>query len=126
METFLSSLIVNKTPNQPRDGSKMGGCVCACESLSHVQLFVTPWTVACQTPLSVQFCVCVCVQVCLLVAELCVSVSCSVASVSAAPWTVAHEAPLFMEFSRREYWSELPFPSTGTLPIQGSKPGLLH
>ena len=61
METFLSSLIINKTPNQPRDGSKMGVgmCVCACESLSHVQLFVTPWTVACQTPLSVQFCVCV-------------------------------------------------------------------
>ena len=23
--------------------------------------------------------------------------------------TVAHEAPLFMEFSRQEYWSGLPF-----------------
>ena len=26
------------------------------------------------------------------------------------PWIVAHRAPLFMEFSRQEYWSELPFP----------------
>ena len=33
----------------------------------------------------------------------------------ATPWTVAHQAPLFMEFSRREYWSGLPFPSPGTL-----------
>ena len=27
------------------------------------------------------------------------------------PWTVAHQAPLFMEISRQEYWSGLPFPS---------------
>ena len=27
--------------------------MCVCESLSHVQLFVTPWTIACQTPLSI-------------------------------------------------------------------------
>ena len=27
--------------------------LCVCESLSHVQLFVTPWTIACQTPLSI-------------------------------------------------------------------------
>ena len=26
------------------------------------------------------------------------------------PWTVAHQAPLFMEFSRQEHWSGLPFP----------------
>ena len=29
------------------------------------------------------------------------------------PWTVAHQAPLCMEFSREEYWIELPFPSPG-------------
>ena len=29
----------------------------------------------------------------------------------ATPWTVAHQAPPSMEFSRQEYWSELPFPS---------------
>jgi len=27
----------------------------------------------------------------------------------ATPWTVASQAPLFMEFSRQEYWSGLPF-----------------
>ena len=26
---------------------------------------------------------------------------------------IAHQAPLSMEFSRREYWSGLPFPSLG-------------
>ena len=36
------------------------------------------------------------------------------------PWTVAHQAPLSMDFSRREYWSGLPFPSLGDLP----KPGI--
>ena len=29
--------------------------VCCAQSLSHVQLFVTPWTVACQAPLSMEF-----------------------------------------------------------------------
>ena len=35
------------------------------------------------------------------------------------PWTVARQAPLFMEFSRQEYWSGLPFPSLGDLPDPG-------
>ena len=34
----------------------------------------------------------------------------------ATPWTVAHQAPPFMEFSRQEYRSGLPFPSLGDLP----------
>ena len=38
------------------------------------------------------------------------------------PMTVAHEAPLSMEFSRQEYWSELPFSSPGNLPHPGFKP----
>ena len=33
----------------------------------------------------------------------------------ATPWTVSYQAPQFMEFSRQEYWGELPFPT----PIQG-------
>ena len=41
----------------------------------------------------------------------------------ATPWTVAHQAPLSMGFSRREYWSGLPFPSPGDLPNPGIKPG---
>ena len=32
------------------------------------------------------------------------------------PWTVVHQAPLSMEFSRKGYWSGLPFPSSGDLP----------
>ena len=28
-----------------------------------------------------------------------------------------------MEFSRQEYWSELPFPSPTDLPVPGIKPG---
>ena len=31
------------------------------------------------------------------------------------PWTVDHQAPQFMEFSRKEYWNGLPFPSPGDL-----------
>ena len=41
----------------------------------------------------------------------------------AMPWTVDLQAPLFMEFSRQEYWSGLPFPSSGDLPDPGIEPG---
>ena len=47
-------------------------------------------------------------------------------SALATPWTVAHQAPLFMEFSRQEYWSGLPFPSPGHLPDSNIDPHLLH
>ena len=39
------------------------------------------------------------------------------------PWIVTHWAPLSMEFSRPEYWSGQPFPSSGD---QGLNPGLPH
>ena len=38
------------------------------------------------------------------------------------PWTVAHQTPPSMGFSRQEYWSGLPFPSSGDLPNPGIKP----
>ena len=41
---------------------------------------------------------------------------------SVNPWTVARQAPLSMGFSRQEYWSGLPFPSPGDLPLPGIKP----
>ena len=41
----------------------------------------------------------------------------------ATPWTVACQALLSMGFLRQEYWSGLPFPSPGTLPNPGIKPG---
>jgi len=43
------------------------------------------------------------------------------------PWIIAHQAPLSMGFSRQEYWSGLPCPSSGDLPDPGIKPMyLLH
>ena len=38
------------------------------------------------------------------------------------PWTVACQAPLAMGFPRQEYWSELPFLSSGDLPDPGMEP----
>ena len=35
---------------------------------------------------------------------------------------MACQAPLFMDFSRPEYWSGLPFPSPGDLPEPGFEP----
>ena len=32
------------------------------------------------------------------------------------------QAPQFMEFSKQEYWSGLPFPSPGDLPDPGTEP----
>ena len=37
-------------------------------------------------------------------------------------WIVAHQAPLSMGFSKREYWSWLPFPSPVDLPDPGTEP----
>ena len=41
-------------------------------------------------------------------------------------WTIAHQAPLSMGFSRQEYWSGLPFPSSGDLPDPGIEPRSPH
>ena len=37
-------------------------------------------------------------------------------------WTVAHEAPLSTGFSRQDYWTGLPCPSSENLPNPGIKP----
>ena len=37
----------------------------------------------------------------------------------ATPWTVALQAAQSLEFSRKEYWNRLPFPSLGDLPDPG-------
>ena len=52
-----------------------------------------------------------------------VKVLVTVVSDHSTPWTVAHQAPLSMDFSRQEYWSELPFLSPGDLPNPGIGPG---
>ena len=38
------------------------------------------------------------------------------------PWTRECQAPLSMEFSRQEYWNELPCPSLGDIPDPGIEP----
>ena len=43
----------------------------------------------------------------------------------ATPWTVASQALLSMGFSRKEYWSGLPYPIPGDLPNAGIKPASL-
>ena len=43
----------------------------------------------------------------------------------ASAWTVAHQAPLSMEFSRQEYWSGLPYPSSEDLPGPGIESAFL-
>ena len=54
---------------------------------------------------------------------VCICFSRSAALISATPRTVTHQAPLSMEFFRQEYWSGLPFPSSGDLPNPGIEPG---
>ena len=39
------------------------------------------------------------------------------------PWTLARQAPLPMEFSRRGYWSGLPYPPSRDLPDTEIEPG---
>ena len=41
----------------------------------------------------------------------------------ATPWTEAPQAPLSMEFSRKEHFNGLPFPSPGELPNPPIQPG---
>ena len=38
------------------------------------------------------------------------------------PWTVGHQAPMSMVFSRREYWTWLPFPPPGDHRDPGTDP----
>ena len=123
-------------------------CVHACmlSCFSHVQLSVTPWTIArqaslsmdspgkntrvgCHAPLQGLFLTQGLTELQIykeielgLVKEESESVICSVMSNSVIPWTIAHQAPLGMEFSRQEYWSGLPFPSPGDLPDRGIEP----
>ena len=44
----------------------------------------------------------------------------------ATPWTAAHQAPLSIGFPKQEYWSGLPFPSTGDIHDPGTEPSLLN
>ena len=41
---------------------------------------------------------------------------------SETPSAIAHQTSVSIEFSRREYWNGLPFPSSGGLPDPGIEP----
>ena len=41
----------------------------------------------------------------------------------ATPWTTAYQAPPSVGFSRQEYWSGVPLPSSGDIPNPGIEPG---
>ena len=64
---------------------------------SHIQLFVTLWTVAHQALLSMEFS-------------------------RQEYWSGLHKTPLSMGFSRQDYWSGLPCPPPGELPNPGIEP----
>ena len=89
--------------------------------LSCVRLFETPWTIAHQAPLSMEF----------SRKEYWSGLPfSSVQSLShvrlfATPWTRAHQAPLSMEFSRQKYWTGLLCPPPEDLPNPGIKPASL-
>ena len=97
-------------------------------SLSRVRLFMTPWTVAYQRPLSMGFSS----QEYWSwspfpspKAHLKVKVkmkSLSRVRLFTTSWTGAYGASPSMGFSRQEYWSGLPFPSPGDLPDPGIEP----
>ena len=55
-----------------------------------------------------------------------VGISLSCVQLFVTLWTVACQASLFMEFSRQEYWSGLPFLLQGIFLTQGSNPGFPH
>ena len=53
MEPGSPALQVDSSPLRHQGSPLRMGCVCLL--LSHVQVFVTPWTVACQAPLPMEF-----------------------------------------------------------------------
>ena len=120
------------------------------KSLSRVQLFATPWTVAHQAPLSMGFprqeywsgvplpspgdlpnpgiehrspalrADASPFEPPGKTTHVCILSRFSCVRLFVTPWTAAHQAPLSTEFSRQEYWSAMPFPSP-TRSIQALK-----
>ena len=87
--------------------------------ISHVRLFATPWTMACQAPLSMgfsrqQYWSGLPFPSPVIKYEVSEVKSLSSVRLFATPWTAAYQAPPSMGFSRQEYWSGLPSPSPET------------
>ena len=86
------------------------GPISSVQSLSHVQLFATPWTSALQASLSITNSRSPPKPMSKGTTE---RRKWSCVRLFATPWTVAYQALPSMEFSWQEYWSGLPFPSSG-------------
>ena len=127
-------------------------CICMFSHLSCVQLFATPWTVAHQVPLSMEFSrqehwsglpstspgdlpdpgikpvsLALAGEFLTIVPpgkpNTYLLLSCfSRVRLCATPETAAHQALPSLGFSRQEYWHALPFPSPGSLPHAGIEP----
>ena len=121
------------------------------KSLSRVQLFATPWTVAYQAPPSMEFSrqECwsglpfpspgdlpdpgieprspACGQTLYRLSHQGSLCGCVLSRIQlfATPWAVAHQAPLSMGFPKQEYWGGLPCPPSGDLPDPWIKPASL-
>ena len=76
---------------------------------------MTWWQIEAIINRRVLFSACVCVYACVCAHSF------SRVWLFVTPWIVAHQASPSMGFSRREYWSGLPFPPTGNLPEPGIK-----
>ena len=87
-----------------------------------------PWDSPRIFPLSLTFChlKIICLGVVFLEFILCTLTCFSCVQLFVTLWTVACQALLSMEFSRQEYWSLLPFASSGIFPTQGLNVGVLH
>ena len=114
-------------------------CVCT-QLLSRVPLFATPWTVACQAPVSMGFSGKNTVVGChALLQGIFPTHGLNLCLLRLLHWqvgssplvlpgntkffiTAAYQAPLSIQFSRREYWSGLPCPLPEDLPDPGIEP----
>ena len=81
------------------------------KSLSCVQLFATPWTVAYQAPPSMEFSMQECWSGLPFPSPMLLLSCFSHVQLYATPQTAAHQAPPSLRFSKQERWSGLPFPS---------------
>ena len=82
----------------------------------------TNYTLSFLSPDHIRICVCVCVCVCAHARSgtgSCPTLFC------AMNCSLAEHILMFMEFSRQEHWSELPFPKQGDLPDPGVEPATL-
>ena len=95
------------------------------------KLFKLMWSQKAMFQSRARGCVCVCVYVLFIYTYiythiyiyLCVYQSLSHIQLFVTPWAIIHQTPLSMEFSKKEYWSGLPFPSPGDHPNSGIEPG---